>query len=135
MCGILAKEGIGGQKETEFVGLSEEADEEPLSWANLYKAAINQAGAESFESVRSFTSSENRLKTQWLVGVELELEPRQPQPGSATEQQGFGDNIIQRKTVTPEAAADGVAAPDAGASFYGFKISCWQFRLHVKRKQ
>lgn len=67
--------------------------------------------------------------------MELELEPRQPQPGSATEQQGFGDNIIQMKTVTPEAAADGVVAPDAGASFYGFKISCWQFRLHVKRKQ
>lgn len=57
MCGILAKEKVGGQKETEFVGLSEEADEEPLSWANLYKAAINQAGAESFESVRSFTPS------------------------------------------------------------------------------
>lgn len=79
--------------------------------------------------------SETRLKTQWLVGVELELEPIQPQPGSATEQQSFGHNIIQTKAVTPEAAADGVVALDDGASFYGFKISCWKFRLNVKRKQ
>lgn len=31
MCRMLAKEGVGGQKETEFAGLSEEADEKPLS--------------------------------------------------------------------------------------------------------
>lgn len=31
MCGILAKEEVGRQKETEFAGLSKEADEEPLS--------------------------------------------------------------------------------------------------------
>lgn len=75
-------------------------------------------------------SSENRLKTQSVWGWDVN-------PGSLTRVCYWVAKLwaqYHAKTVTPEAAVDGRKSPDTGTNFHGFKMLCWQFRLHAKRK-